>query len=285
MGRGVLIGLTSAFVVIGLVLYGLYRLGSEVEDTPVVSTTSSLSPSPITSGGSESITPTPTPKTPAPPRAADIRVPFGTAIVDGVPDTNEWPGEVLARSDKLVFGSARDVIATWQLMWDDDALYLLAETRDLTPQAPDPNRPDQAYKGDSLSLELGNDTASLTTKSKVRSTDGHYLFGTTDGDVGWVVMAVNAPKAGGSTFDSGPARAGIEAVMARTEEGYRIEMKIPWWASGLKAPGLGGRYAYNLNISDAKPDGGLGAMYSSNADRSLAKQTKPGTWQILQLAP
>jgi hypothetical protein len=168
-------------------------------------------------------------------------------------------------------------------MWDDEALYLLVDVTDDSSVSPDPNQPSQAFKGDSVSLELGPARTGLGPKDGLRPQDAHYLFGTTT-DAASVVIAVNPSDPGGNRFVAGGPRRGVEAVMRTTETGYWVEAKIAWSATGM-SPLLSRQVplAANLNVSDAAADGSLRSMSSTNPIRTAANQVHPGLWQELQL--
>ena len=259
-------------------------------DTPVANPTASVTP-PVTpttpsrsetaaSRSSEPSSPSPSSSTSTPPFVPlpVISVPMGSAVIDG--DASEWGPSPQVRSTARVFGTASGVSATWQLRWDVEALYLLGEAQDSTPAAPDPANPDQAWRGDSLSFELGRGNTDVTLKNLLRKRDRHYLFGITETPPG-VVQAVNVPDSKKVDFNPGITDPRISAAMATTADGYRIEMRVPWQVADLGPVDKGSLFAGNFNISDRGAGGKLGAMYSSNPNRT--EQHFIPSWQLIEL--
>ncbi|MBK8461336.1 MAG: hypothetical protein IPL43_15130 [Micropruina sp.] len=267
--------------VIVLILGGLYWLGQQPDPPPP-------GPTPTNSTSSATTPPTTPPATtPATPTLPPLRAvePFsalrGTAVIDG--DTGDWPWSTFVDSEQVVFGDAGGVIGRTQLMWDDEALYFYTEVTDDHLAYSTAAKRGQLWQGDGFTLELGPSVDGLSGTSKLRPVDGHYLFALNERS-NEVRTGVNRPTSRRNTFEAGPATPGLEAVSTLTPTGYTIEGKIPWKVTGLNRITAGARLGANLNISDrAATPGRLGALISSNPQRSAATQPFPAYWQTLIL--
>ena len=81
------------------------------------------------------------------------RIPHGAPPVSythlDVYKRQEWASAVPYVSDVLVAGKATKIKATWSLMWDEQALYLIADVADPNLMPADQSSPDQQWRGDS----------------------------------------------------------------------------------------------------------------------------------------
>lgn len=208
----------------------------------------------------------------------------GTPVIDG--QANEWASAVPYVSDVLVAGKATKIKATWSLMWDEQALYLIADVADPNLMPADQTSPDQQWRGDSASFELGADPRGLATDAGLRATDAHYIVGLTPTTPARAKIVINRANVTKNTIDAGRPHAETDAVVALIPGGYRVEMRLPWAVTGLAPSGVtaGQVFGMNLNVSDAgtSPKEFV-AMYSSNRSRTGANQVRPVEWQVVQL--
>ena len=217
-----------------------------------------------------------TQKTPL--RAARLGTSFA---IDG--DTSDWQWQHEARTEFRVAGTstARGSI---YLMWDDRALYLLAQVTDRDVRGPDPNRPINAWKGDSIVFELGPDKRQLRPADLARGTDAYYVFGITDSRT--PTVAILRPNDKRTSFDIlDRNRNAIQAVMVRTNTGYLLEAAIPWSTTNLNGPRAGAVFAANVQVSERKTANfdNLGMM-GTNEQRALVDlRGHPAYWQDLEL--
>lgn len=207
----------------------------------------------------------------------------GTAAVDGSLAPGEWDAAAPIDSAAVVAGRDTGLRARWRVMWDEGALYLLAEVDDATFSQTHEDDPSQLWRGDSVHLELGSDAAGLGAEGWLRPTDAHYLFGPTAGG-DRVIPWVNPANAKGTAVVSGRSDRGIAAAMSRTSRTtYLVEAAIPWTSSKLGPPRDGLVLSVNLNASDADEAGQLVCMVSSNPERTAGNQPHPGQWQRMRL--
>ena len=208
----------------------------------------------------------------------------GTPVIDG--QANEWSGAVPYVSDVLVAGRATKIKATWSLMWDPQAFYVVADVADPALMPADQTAPDQQWRGDSVSFELGLDPRALSTDAGLRPTDAHYIIGLTPTTPARAKIVINRANVTKNTIDAGRAHGESDAVVALIPGGYRVEARLPWAATGLAPNGgsAGLVFGINLNVSDAGTSPKeFAAMYSSNRGRTSANQVRPAEWQVVAL--
>lgn len=216
---------------------------------------------------------------------ADRRLMVGCAtaapVIDGSFD--EWDRVEPVSIDAVIFpkggANPNGVHGRARLLWDRDALYVEADVVDPVVNEVDEDQPDQYWRGDSISFEIGPDARNLGPRAGVRNgRDRHVIIGIVPGEA--ARGAINT--AAGGDFPPGGSAPEIDAAFSRTGDGYRIEARVPWTILGMASPSRGDVLAGQVNISDAR----LGpweqqAMISSNPERVL--QRRPGIWQPIIL--
>ncbi|MFT3860455.1 CHAT domain-containing protein [Micropruina sp.] len=95
-----------------------------------------------------------------------LRAPRGSVTIDG--NTDDWQWKLSARADNPITDTRSSATGDIYLMWDDQALYLLAMIDDTTKRLPDPSQPTRAWRGNSVILELGPDKSGLIDSDPVR---------------------------------------------------------------------------------------------------------------------
>ncbi|WP_076259010.1 CHAT domain-containing protein [Intrasporangium flavum] len=229
------------------------------------------------------------------PGASDVTIGCAPVapVVDGSFD--DWRSVTTHVVDAPVPDFARVPVnglsATWQALWDKDALFLHAVVTDPTHTGVAAGQPSQWWRGDAVSFEVGPDPRKLSAAAPLRKgKDFHVILALLDdGDRG-AAAAVNvvgtSPK-GQVVFATGSRRPGIAVVARPTDTGYELEARVPWSEIGRSVPPARGEVlGFNVNLSDARGSGtdwALRTMLSSNPSRSGANQNHPGTWQTLAL--
>jgi Carbohydrate family 9 binding domain-like len=279
------VALTAAFVIADLSVAGFHKSDSDTAAGAAASKPSASTPDADAKPSASATKPADKPSVkpsdeaaaerPTPPRGELIAVP-GTSKLKG--NARDWAASATMTSKATVSGRDTGVRASWQLLWDRSALYLRATVHDPQIVQPFENNPGQLFRGDSVSLELGEDAGKLSDGSRLRSGDGHYLFGPLPD--GGLVTAVNHVRDG--SFVNGKADPRIRAVERKVDSGYQMEIAIPWSVVGVD-PASGLVLAANLNVSDGSGNGDLRAMKSTNPRRNSSNQSHPGTWQKLEL--
>ena len=231
-------------------------------------------------------TDTPPPTDPPPTEAPEITV-SGLAVsrfasppgIDG--NLSEWAGQPTVQSQFLVFSATSwdgsdDLAATWQLGWDNDALYVAVQVEDnLHVQN---QTGDQIFKGDSVDMQIDTNVNagagqlnSRTFQITISPGDfaglppSYYLFRATDA----------------GSFVSDPAQGNIQVAAAPTGSGYIIEARIPWSTLEM-TPAAGQVLGIALNVSDNDSPGNAiqEVMKSHVATRTLLD---PSSWGRLTL--
>ena len=247
-----------------------------------------------------------------PPRLtlAPLRATRGSVTVDG--DSGDWQWQQVSRADKPVIG-ATSANGDIYLMWDDEALYLLAVVRDGSVNPPDPTDPSRVYRGDAVILELGSDNRGLSAADLARPTDAYYMIGpatigrlptfrptiavrptipvrptiaSTLPSTPLATIGILGPNAGGTSFETPRDASQVTAAVNPLGDGYLLEARIPWATTGLNGIVPGATLAANVIVSDRKPDSmaNLG-MVSTNEQRNVELRAHPFYWQQLELLP
>jgi len=227
------------------------------------------------------------------PAATDVTIGCAPVAptIDGSFD--DWRSVPENDTDAAVFGAAQrrpGLTATWQALWDSEALYLHAVVVDpvVTPtQGPAP----QWWNGDAVSFEIGPDARTLARTAPLRpGQDFHVILAVrddTDRRAAADVNTVGTSAQGRVVFATGTERPEISVVARSRDDGYELEARIPWTEVGRSvAPQRGDVLAMNVNLSDATGPGAnwaLRTMLSSNPQRSGANQNLPARWQSVAL--
>ena len=107
-----------------------------------------LTPPSSTPSGSSGSSDTSTPGSGTTPRIPDkVTAKFGSPVIDGEMDSIWYNADVVIPK---VSGSTTEVTATYRMLWDDNALYILADIKDQTLDKSSTN----AYEQDSMELFL-----------------------------------------------------------------------------------------------------------------------------------
>lgn len=265
-----------ALLLVGVIAFIVWAASLAEDPTP-------LGPSAGPSAGPDAVTVACGPVADIPRAEAELLVACAPTppIIDGRFD--EWAGVTGVGIDAVIFprsgANPHGVHGTARLLWNRDALYVQADVVDPVIIEVDESQPDQYWRGDSISFEIGPDARELGPGAGVRNgRDRHVIIGVAPG--GAARGAINT--AAGGDFPPGGAVPEIEAALARTPDGYLIEARVPWAVLGVDPPTRGAVLAGQVNISDARLDPWNHlAMISSNPDRIV--QRRPGAWQPIIL--
>jgi hypothetical protein len=297
---------TELFPTPDLTMTAIYAVLFETQETPTwtpVAVTETLLPT-LTSyptGTFTPLPPTPT-STLAPtqtsvlPTASPTRVPLTntprplirsgasiTATYLGVrPDINGSLGEwnlTKYTVTSVVFGSnlwdnADDLSARVMVGWDTANLYLAVEVFDEDYEQNTGG--ENMFRGDSLEILLDTNIAADFYVDYLTPDD--FQLGISPGSP----IPDEDPEAYlwfPTSIDGG--RSQIEIAAVRTDDGYNVEVAIPWSIFEM-APQSGQHYGFAISVSDNDIDGGIAqqSMISNVASRILAD---PTTWGGLLL--
>ncbi len=171
-------------------------------------------------------------------------------------------------------GGADDLSGTVMLGWDDYFLYIAARVKDdrYVQNATGKN----LFKGDSIEILLD---ANLSRDFFRRSLDGDdFQIGISPGESEPGEDTENYlwyPRSMAGTYNK------IKAAAVPTDDGYRIEAKIPWTIFDID-PDIGKHFGFAFSISDNDKSGDT-VQQSMVSDTSNRHLTDPTTWGDLAL--
>jgi hypothetical protein len=211
-----------------------------------------------------------------------VAIPLSTPpTLDG--DLSDWPSfpcytldkpEQIGYGDPASWGGPDDLSGSFCWGWDESALYLAFEVRDDVLRG---LKGANIWENDYLEVWLDVNLAGDFDETKNNGDD--FQFGFMPGDFGEV-----APK--GTVFVPPISSArikSIESAFARTANGYRGEVKIPFTVFGdaldLSQGVLGATVAFSDNDS-AQP---AQEMMISTAPGSISQWGNPTLWNNLKL--
>lgn len=196
--------------------------------------------------------------------------------IDGVFDEWDLPRYPIA---DLVYGGAEwtgdaDLSGNFMVGWDDYNLYLAVRVRD--DRYVQNASGETLFEGDSLEVQFDR-ALSNDYYYAVLSPDDYQLGVSPGSSLGSATEAyLWYPRA----LEGG--RSTVKAAATATDNGYRIEVKIPWDVFQV-SPVKGRHYGFAVSLSDNDEAGTQDqeSMVSAVAGRRL---TDPTTWGDLELA-
>ena len=219
---------------------------------------------------------------PQPPPASDIVAPRATTPITIDGNAAEWTGLPVYSSPHIVFmgdswDGSDDLAASWQMTWDDAALYLVVNVADdIHAQNQLGN---QTFRGDSIELQIDADRAGDYSPSL--SLDD-FQISLSPGD--FTNVPVSAFRfqgtASGSMLDA-PTPHAIVVAATPNSAGYLLEAAIPWRDLNITpSAGLVIGLAVNVNDNDRPGTAAQELMKSSAPNRRFGD---PTTWGTLTL--
>lgn len=296
--------LTSVFATAGAVTQAATPVpgGGATQSTPATATFLPTQPAPSATPPAPTNTPLPTlpPPSPTLPQPTNTNTPTRTPVsyegpgarsgpsveavylerelnIDGVFD--EWDLERY-EALRVVFGAdewdgENDLSAWFMIGWDEEALYIAVRVFD-DVYAQQASRED-IFEGDSLELLLDTNVAGDFYQKALNTDD--FQLGITPG----------SPTPGQDTEaylwypqeEAGRVRSVI-AVGGASDNGYRVETKIPWDVYGVQAQtGRHFGFAFSVSDNDRRGRNVQESMVSNVSGRVL---TDPTTWGDLVLS-
>jgi hypothetical protein len=168
--------------------------------------------------------------------AAIVNRTISVPLIDGQRDA-VWGGAEDFEIRNLVEGSvmgAQDLSASFRVLWNNEALFILFEVRDDEIKNDSP----EVWKDDSVEVYLDADLSQKTTYDGVNDTQ--YLFGFGD-------LQVQETKLGRVQ--------NVEFATRATDGGYVVEIRIPWTTIGV-APKPNLRFGFEVSVNDDDASGG-----------------------------
>lgn len=201
--------------------------------------------------------------------------------IDGVFD--EWSLDRYF-AESVVYGGSNwkgenDLSSSLMVGWDDNYLYIAARVKDdVHVQGATGER---LFRGDSVEVLLDTNVSKDYHQDELSNDDyqlglspGTFSAGTEGGTKPESYLWYPRNKAG--------AYVQVKVAATKTDNGYRIEAKIPWSLYGIKNPDIGWHFGFVFSVSDNDKTGAneQQSMVSTSSKRSLAD---PTTWGDLEL--
>jgi hypothetical protein len=153
-----------------------------------------------------------------------------------------------SKAHSIQLSNSRGTAGTYMLLWDETALYIAAEVSDSEMNAENNQEDGQLWNDDSI--ELFFDT--LKNRGTAQGQDDYKFF----------VNANNYHhdnKGFDSTWDAAYHSYvdpdGTVNVNTDTDNGYVIEIAIPWAVWGVAAPSSGNTWGFDLSMNDRDASG------------------------------
>lgn len=219
-----------------------------------------------------------------PPTVAD---PIGTPLaIDGNDD--DWDSRFLYPSEHQVFGADTiegddDLDGLWRVAWDDEFLYLFAEVID--DELVQVNTGTSLFRGDAVATYFDSDLSDDAPGAQLSDDDFAFFFSAASGQ-DWVRLV---PTSDGGGFGADGAITSDRDLAARVDngfdDGYNVEVRIPWRLLGVSDPQPGQQFRMTLDVSDNDTPGTSQqeAMISNSVGRTAARQAFPEVWELMVL--
>jgi len=131
--------------------------------------------------------------------------------------------------------STNDLSANYRAMWDENNLYLLVDVTDAVLRHD--SAPDHWYESDSVEVYIDADDAKAPQYGQ---NDYQYAFS-------WDKTSPMMQEIKHKRTE------GVQYALVTTDKGYRVEVKFPWSALGVK-PSAGAKIGLDVHVNDS--DGG-----------------------------
>ncbi|MCJ7779155.1 MAG: hypothetical protein MUP16_12695, partial [Sedimentisphaerales bacterium] len=160
-------------------------------------------------------------------------------VIDGTADEGIWPVPDACRYklENVIYSSvssASDLSADYRAMWDQNNLYLFVDVRDDVLK----NDSDEYYNDDAIEVFIDADNSK---SGEYGENDYQYYFAWDE----------TKPIMGETKHNH---TEGVEFVLMKTDNGYRLEVKFPWTTLGIK-PSTGSKIGLDIHVND-DDDGG-----------------------------
>ncbi|MFC1635915.1 sugar-binding protein, partial [Planctomycetota bacterium] len=137
--------------------------------------------------------------------------------------------------------SPADCSGTWRALWNWEALYVLVEVND-DALTNDSGGGDNKWNDDSVEVYVDGDNSK---RASVDTNDHQYTFR-------WNNEELETPSA---IHNGIPSLEGVEYDVATTDDGYLLELKLPWMSIMGEAATPGQDIGFDVWINDDDDDG------------------------------
>ncbi len=194
--------------------------------------------------------------------------------IDGRDD--DWPRIPTVTTDKLVLGAAATTSSTWELGWDDNALYFFVTVSgsQLGPDQADANR---ILANTGVSFDLGTATPSHDNLSL--EPEDVMLIATPLQKTNQSVTQILGANPAGSAFGTALSIVGVNVFGTGTGSGYTIEGRIPWSALSRSAAADYTQMGMNLYARQAGDKAGAGLLDVVSNNPAATLSGSLGSWR------
>ena len=183
-------------------------------------------------------------------------------VIDGIRE-GAYTGETYALSKTVVAPTGDlSVAAQWTSLWDEDYWYFYVEVTDNDRRNDSPG----SYDDDGVEIYIDADNSRDSTYG---ANDFHYILGWNDDNV---VEAIRG------------ATDGVETAFADTDEGYRLEVAIPWTTLGV-SPADTARLGVDVHVNDDDAGGARDSKITWQAQQDEPSPSQFGEAVLQSVAP
>ena len=195
---------------------------------------------------------------------ADVTIrSFDAPVIDGIVD-DVWSSSTEQPVDVTMDGTisgASDCSGSWWVLWDSDYLYVLVDVTDESLVA-DTSIAD-SWQDDSVEVYIDGDNSKGATTD---DNDFQYRFR-------WNTEVEDASE----YFHPPDSLEGVEYAVATTDNGYLMEIKLPWANMTGETPQGGQVIGIDIFINDDDDGDGRDAQISWHATEGIG-WTTPSMW-------
>jgi len=205
--------------------------------------------------------------------AQDVVIPSPGAmpVLDGTVD-EVWFFSTEQKIETSQVGAApispADCSGTWRALWNSEALYVLVEVNDDT-LTNDSGGGDNKWNDDSVEVYVDGDNSK---RASVDGNDHQYTCR-------WNNEVLETPSA---IHNGAPSLVGVEYAVATTENGYLLELKLPWMSIMGKAATPGQLIGFDVWINDDDDGGNRDSQVSWYSTDGNGWQD-PSVWAVALL--
>jgi hypothetical protein len=164
--------------------------------------------------------------------------------------------------------SPADCTGTWRALWDWEYLYVLVEVTDDT-LTNDSGGGDNKWNDDSVEVYVDGDNSK---RGSVDENDHQYTCR-------WNDEVLEQPSA---IHNGVPSLVGVEYAVATTDEGYLLEIKLPWMSIMGEQATPGRQIGFDVWINDDDDGGGRDSQISWYSTDGNGWQD-PSVWAVAVL--
>jgi len=163
--------------------------------------------------------------------------------------------------------SPDDCSGTWRSLWNYESLYVLVVVKDETlNNDSEPGGGDNKWNDDSVEIYIDGDNSKSTS---IGADDHQYTFR-------WNNEELETPSA---IHHGDPSKVGVEYAVDTTDDGYLLEVKLPWMSIMNRAPTPNQLVGIDVWINDDDDGGDRDSQISWHSTDGNGWQN-PSVWGV-----